>query len=138
MSHIKRNNHYGAGSVSVTTSDGQQARRLAISSAALVTQPVEGVETVADVISYAARTHGSHPAWGWRDVVKIHTEEKDIKKMVDGEQITEKKKWNYFELSDYKYITFLDIQERVSEVARGLISLGVTKEEIVNVYAATA
>lgn len=138
LTHVKRTNYYGAGSVTVTTPDGQQVRRLAISSAALVTQPVEGVNTVADVLAYAARTHGSKPAYGSRDVVKIHTEEKDVKKMVDGEQVTEKKKWSYFELSEYKYISYLDVQERATEVAGGLIALGVTKEEIINVYAATA
>ena len=49
----------------------------------------------------------------------------------------EKKKWKYFQLSDYKFVGFTDIAKTVREVAGGLLELGVEKNEVVNIYAAT-
>lgn len=113
------------------------ARRLGITAEALVTQPFEGIDTVFDVVEYAARTHGDRKALGWRDVDKIIEEEKEVKKVVDGKEITEKKKWKYFQLSDYKYHSFIDVKVAVSEIARALIHLGVTADDVFNVYAQT-
>lgn len=131
---------FGPGSVEVgpeNVEGGTRTRRLAISKDALVTKPFDGIETVHDILEYAARTHGTKQALGWRDVIDIHEEEKDVKKTIGGKEITEKKKWKYFQLSDYKYLTFVEVRDAVSEVARGLINLGVTADDIVNVYAAT-
>lgn len=57
--------------------------------------------------------------------------------MVGGKEVTEKKIWKYFQLSDYKYINFIEVQERVSEVARGLHHYGITETDVFNVYAGT-
>lgn len=53
---------------------------------------------------------------GWREVVKI---EKEVTKVVDGKEIVEKKK--YFELSDYKYMSCLNVKTVGSEIGRGLV-----------------
>lgn len=74
-------------------------RRLAICPDKLVTQPLDGITTVCDVIAYSARVHGSRDALGWRDVTDIHEEEKEITKNVGGKEVKEKKKWKYFEVS---------------------------------------
>jgi long-chain acyl-CoA synthetase len=74
---------------------------------------------------------------GWRDVVKIVEEEKEVTKVVDGKEIVEKKKWKYFELSDYKYMSYLDVKTAVSEIGRGLVDLGVSKGDVFNIYAQT-
>jgi long-chain acyl-CoA synthetase len=136
MSKVKPNSYYGAGSVEVE-SNGEKVRRLAITADKLVTQPLEGIETTSDIIAYAARTHGTRNALGWRDVIAIHDEEKEVKKMVGGKEITEKKTWKYFQLSDYKYINFIEVQERVTELARGLLYYGITTDDVFNAYAAT-
>lgn len=112
-------------------------RRLAKTADRLVTQPFEGIETVYDVLAYAARTHGTRDSFGYRDVIDIIEEEKEVKKFVGGKEVTEVKKWKYFHLSDYKFISFLDVQEAVSEIARAFIDLGITTDDIVNVYSAT-
>lgn len=136
MSQVKPNSYFGLGSVEVE-SQGEKCRRLAITKDTLVTQPQEGLNTTSDFIDYAARTHGTKDAYGWRDVVEIHTEEKDVKKIVGGKEVTEKKQWQYFQLSDYKYISFVDIQTRVSELGRGLVHYGITQDNVFNMYAST-
>lgn len=131
--------YYKEGSVEVSPpTEGQGGiRRFAITKDKLVTQPVEGIDTVYDVVEYAARTHGSRDALGWRDVVRMHEEEKEVTKTVDGKEVTEKKKWKYFELSDYKYHSFIAVKEIVSEIAGALVELGISAGEVFNVYAQT-
>ncbi|KAG6908726.1 hypothetical protein DXG01_003571 [Tephrocybe rancida] len=142
MSRIRTNKpgYYGAGSVEVAPAvEGEgPIRRCTLAEQRLVTQPFEGIDTIHDIVSYAARTHGSRNAVGWRDIIKIVEEEKSVTKVVEGKEVTEKKKWKYFQLSDYKYLTFVELKEAVSEIARGLVELGVTTEHVFNVYAQTS
>ena len=131
---------YGVGSVEISPSVGSGesgVRRLANSKDTLINQPADGIETVYDIVAHAARTHGNRNAFGWRDVVNIMQEEKEVTKVVDGKEIVEKKKWKYFELSDYKYVSYLDVKTAVSEISRGLINLGVSKGDVFNIYAQT-
>lgn len=132
--------YFGQGSVDVAppAAPGEgPVRRLAITCSELVTQPMEGIKTTCDVVEYGARAYGDVKAVGWRDIVKVHEEEKEVKKVVDGKETTQRKKWNYFELSDYRYLSYVEVKIAISEVARGLVHLGVTKEEVFNVYAQT-
>jgi len=131
---------YGAGSAEISppAAPGEGGvRRLAICKDTLITQPADGIETTYDIVSHAARTHGNRNALGWRDVIKIVEEEKEVTKVVDGVEIVEKKKWKYFELSDYKYMSYLDIKTAVSEIGRGLVDLGISKGDVFNIYAQT-
>ncbi|KZP04981.1 acetyl-CoA synthetase-like protein [Athelia psychrophila] len=137
MSKVKPNAYFGVGSVEVD-SKGEKCRRLAITKDSLITQPQEGLETTTDLVDFAARTHGAKNAFGWREITQVHREEKDVKKIMGGEEKTEKKQWQYFELSDYKYISFVEVQTRVSELARGLVTCGITSDNIFNMYASTS
>ena len=139
MSHTNRPDFYGQGSVEISqASEGEGAvRRCAISKDALTMRPAEGIETVFDLFAYAVRTHGSRDAYGWRDVIRIHEEEKEVTKKRDGREIIEKKKWKYFELSPYQFHSFLDVEKIVSEIGRGLLVLGVGVDDIFNIYSQT-
>jgi long-chain acyl-CoA synthetase len=104
---------------------------------ALVTQPFEGIETVTDVLHYAARTWGTKNALGTRPVIKVVEEEKEMKKMVDGKQVKEMKKWKYLELGKYEYLSFKQVEEKVNVLAKAWLSLGLKTGEVFNVYAQT-
>jgi long-chain acyl-CoA synthetase len=132
-----KRNFFGKGSVEIANEGGSPIRRLAITADNLVTQPFEGIDVVPDVIDYAARTHGTRDAMGWRDVVDIHEEVKEVKKMVGGKEITEKKTWKYFQLSDYQYLSFVDVQERISALARGLLHYQISRDDVFNIFAQT-
>src|SRR5690242_3782627 len=75
---------------------------------------------------------------GWRDVVRMHDEQKEITKTVDGKEVKETKTWQYYELSDYKYITYNEFEERIQYASSGLVNLGLSKQTRFNIYAATA
>jgi long-chain acyl-CoA synthetase len=113
-------------------------RRASIHPESLVESPAEGITTVHDVLLYAARTHGTKDALGWRTIDKLIEEEKDVTKTVGGKQVTEKKTWKYFQLSDYKYWSFVEFRDYSLETARGLVVLGVEKGKVFNVYAQTS
>lgn len=131
---------YGQGSAEVgqdTVSGETRVRRFDNTKERLVTQPWEGIDTVYDVLIYAAKTHGTRDAFGTREIINVHEEEKEVKKVVGGKEVTEKKIWKYFELSDYKYLSFVQVKEAALEIAGGLLKLGVSKSDVINVYAAT-
>ncbi|KAF9563655.1 acetyl-CoA synthetase-like protein [Agrocybe pediades] len=113
-------------------------RRLAITKDRLVTHPVEGVDTIPDVIDYSARVHGTRKALAWRDVLDVHEEKKEVKKMVDGKETTESKTWKYFELSEYKFMDYNELKEAISDVARALIDLGISQDDVVDIFAQTS
>ncbi|KAG9090166.1 long-chain fatty acid-CoA ligase [Ceratobasidium sp. 370] len=113
-------------------------RRAAIHPNSLVESPAEGVTTVHDVLLYAARTHGTKAAVGWRNIENIIEEQKDVTKTVGGKQVTETKTWKYFQLSDYQYWNFVQFRDHAMETARGLVTLGVEKGKVFNVYAQTS
>ncbi len=112
-------------------------RRNGVTAKELVTQPMEGINTIPDAIDFAARAYGTAPGWGWRDVINVHEEEKVIKKNVDGRIVKETKKWKYFELSPYKYLDHIQVREAILEVASGVVELGIKKGEVFNIFAET-
>ena len=114
-----------------------RVRRLAMTKDTLTTKPPHGLETVCDVLDYAARTHGTKDSLGWRDIIDVHEEKKEVKKIVDGKEVTETKSWKYFQLSDYKFMSFIQVKEAAVEVAGGLLKLGIQRTDILNIYAAT-
>lgn len=141
MSSNRKSVNFGKGSVPVGSEDvpGEtRTRRITIAEKELATQPIEGIDTVYDILAYSARTYGDKNAFGEREVVAVHEEEKEVKKMVDGKQVTEKKKWQYFQLSEYKYLTFTQLKERADAIGKGLADIGLKKGDIFNVYAATS
>ena len=138
--HTLKRGYFGKGSVEVAppARDGEGGiRRLAVTADKLVTQPLEGIDVIPDVVDYAARSFGSRNAIGWRDVVDIVTEDKEVKKMIGGKEVTEKKKWKYFQLSHYQFHSFVEFKERVSQLGRGLVELGVKSGDIFNIFSQT-
>ncbi|CAA7263548.1 unnamed protein product [Cyclocybe aegerita] len=138
---LRPKGHFGPGSIEVEppARPGEGgARRLAVEREALIERPASGIDTIPDVIAYAAQTHGKEKAMGWRDIIDIHEEKKLVKKVIDGKEVTEEKTWKYFELSDYKYIDYVELEGAISEAARGLVELGVAKGDVFDLFAETS
>jgi long-chain acyl-CoA synthetase len=138
--HFSPDDPWRNGSVEVGPSaqpGESRVRRLERTGDRLITSPAEGINTVYDILQYATRTHGTRNAYGYRDVIDVVEEQKEVTKTVDGQKVKETKTWKYFHLSDYKYITFVDLKNIVSEVSRGLLKLGVRKNDVFNIYAQT-
>ncbi len=106
----------------------------------LHSEPAPGIETVHDVMLYAARTHGSKKGFGSRKVVKVIEEEKEVTKKVGGKDVKETKKWSYFKLSPYSWVSYEEALALVKQIGAGLRTLGVEneKESFFNIYASTS
>lgn len=115
-----------------------RARRLRFTADRLLYRPADGINTTWDIIQNSAAKFGDKQAMGWRDVVDIVTEEKEVTKTVDGEQVTEKKQWQFFQMSEYKYMSYKEVRDAVSEIGRGLLELGIERDEIFNIYSRTS
>ncbi|KAF8584406.1 acetyl-CoA synthetase-like protein [Ramaria rubella] len=113
-------------------------RRAAIHPDHLSERPLEGIDTAHDVLLYNARIHGTKDGYGWRDIVDIHEETKETTKMVGGKEVTQQKTWKYWQLSEYKFINFIQMKDSVAEAAKGLVELGIIKGDVFNVYAETS
>lgn len=98
------------------------------------------ITTIYSLLQWAVKQYGSKSAMGWRTIVDIHEETKEVTKTVDGQEQTVEKKWQYFELSPYKYISFNQLANVVSDYAAGLIHIGIkpSGEERFHIYAQTS
>ncbi|KAK9361115.1 eukaryotic long-chain fatty acid CoA synthetase (LC-FACS) [Lipomyces starkeyi] len=97
--------------------------------------PVDGIETTYDLIQWVAKKYGDKPALGSRKIIKIHEETKLVKKIVDGQETTVPKKWNYFELSPYTFVTYKELLDEVNILGAALKHLEVS---LLENYAATS
>ncbi|BGP43871.1 long-chain fatty acid-CoA ligase [Rhodotorula kratochvilovae] len=115
-----------------------RARRYARTQDRLVTSPGEGVEVLSDLLDFSVRTRPDKQAVGWRDPIKTHRETRDVKKLVDGEEVTVQKEWITFESSDYRYLSYAQFGAVVADAAAGLGATGHTPKTIFNIYASTS
>lgn len=137
-----RHTFFGDVSVEVTPppAEGGEGgiRRLAVTKEHLFTRPSDDVNTIPEVLEHSARKYPNRRAVGWREIVKVHEEKKTIKKVVDGEEREEVKTWNFFELGEPKFWTFTEYHAAVREVAKALVALGISKDDVTNIYAQTS
>ena len=112
-------------------------RRNPVAKDKLVSSPSEGIRTVFDILKRSADKFGNAKAVGTRKVLKTHQEIKKVKKTIDGETKEVDKKWTYFELSGYSYLSFVEFEKKVLSLGSGLRHLGLTKGDRVHLFATT-
>ena len=103
----------------------------------LVTTPSADVRTIFDILKRSADKFGNAKAVGTRKLIKMHNETKKVKKVVDGQEQEVDKKWSYYELSGYSYISFIEYQTMALQIGAGLAKLGLTAGDRVHLFAAT-
>lgn len=103
----------------------------------LITTPDPDVRTVYDLVRRGGRLFGNAKALGWRKTIKTHTETKMVKKTVDGQTKEVEKKWTYFELSEYSYMSFSQYEKLVEQLSSGLRKVGLQKGDRLHLYAGT-
>lgn len=101
-------------------------------------RPEEDVATIFDIIKRSSDKYGNAKALGTRKLIKTHQETKKVKKIVDGQEQEVDKKWTYFELGGYEYLSFHDYERLILQIGAGYRKLGLTKEDRVHIFAATS
>ena len=103
----------------------------------LITTPSEDVVTVVDILKRSADKFGNAKALGWRDLVRTHQETKKVKKIIEGKPQEVEKKWTYYELSKYSYMSFIEYERMALQIGAGLRKIGMTAGDRVHLFAAT-
>lgn len=111
-------------------------RRLA-SQDELKSSPEDGIQTVYDILRHSANKYEDAKALGSRKLLQTHEEVKQVKSSVDGKERTADKKWTYYELSDYHYMTFREYEQMALHCGAGLRSLGMKANDRLHIFAAT-
>lgn len=104
----------------------------------LLETPGDDVRTVFDIVKVSSEKFGNAKALGSRKLLKTHQESKKVKKMVDGVEQEVDKKWTYFELGGYEYISFHDYEKLTNQIGAGFRKLGLVKDDRVHIFAATS
>lgn len=86
----------------------------------------------------SSEKYGNAKALGTRKLIKTHQETKKVKKIVDGQETEIDKKWTYFELSGYEYLSFHDYEKLILQIGAGYRKLGLEKGDRVHIFAATS
>lgn len=103
----------------------------------LIVVPEEGIDTIFEVVKRSSKKFGNAKAVGKRRLLETHEETKKVKKMVDGKEQEVDKKWTYFELSKYDYMSFVEYEQLVLKVGSGFRQLGMKASDRVHLFAAT-
>ncbi|KAF9114102.1 long-chain fatty acid-CoA ligase, partial [Mortierella sp. AM989] len=118
--------------------DETRIRRAAISSDQLVTGPTDDIKTLYDVVQHSSRVRPNLNALGYRKVIKMIEEQKEITKIVGGEPVKELKTWKYFKLSGYNWMTYKDIKVVIDSIGSGLRGIGVQPNDRITVFGSTS
>ena len=100
-------------------------------------RPEEGVSTIYDIVKRSSQKFGNAKAMGARDVIKVHSETKKVTKIVDGQKKEVDKNWSFFELSEYKYLSYTEYEQLTLQIGSGLRALNMTKGDRVHIFAGT-
>ncbi|CAI7624796.1 Long-chain-fatty-acid--CoA ligase 1 [Penicillium manginii] len=104
----------------------------------LILRPSEDVATTYDNFRRSARLFGNNKAVATRKLIKVHVENKKIKKVIDGVEQEVDKNWSYFEKSGYVFKSFLEYEQLCLQLGAGLRNLGLEKDGRIHLYGATS
>jgi len=88
-----------------------------------------------DLLAYSVKNRPNQHSLGARQILKVHKEDKEIIKKVDGVEKKEIKTWNYFELSEYQWMTYKEISSCIKLLGSGLRVLGLEKGQKLCLFA---
>ena len=95
------------------------------------------IKSVYDLVINAVEHWRDKECLGSRKLVRIHEEEKQITKLINGVEQSVPKKWTYSELSPYEYRTYREVGEESAAIGAGLRKLGLKPSDHVGIYADT-
>jgi len=112
-------------------------RRHPSAAAGLVSRLEPDIATTYDIVKRGAAKFGDAQAIGSRSLIQVHEETRMIKRMVDDVEQEIPKKWTYYEMGEYTYMSFNEYLARVNTTGAALKALGLKKGEKLQIFAAT-
>jgi len=103
----------------------------------LVSRPSPEIATLYDVLLHSAKNHKDLPTAGTRKLIETHTESKFVKEIIAGKEIEIEKKWTFFEMGNFEYITFGEYAKKAIKLGSGLRKLGLEPGDRLHIFATT-
>ncbi|KAI8583088.1 hypothetical protein K450DRAFT_224168 [Umbelopsis ramanniana AG] len=113
-------------------------RRSTLATDKVIDKPADHVNTLYDVLQNSAKKFGDKEAIGFRYVEDTIEEEKEVVKIINGEEHKEMKKWKYFQMSPFQYVGYRKMSEIAHDIGAGLVQLGLKQGSKLEIFAATS
>ncbi|KAI9489899.1 hypothetical protein BDB00DRAFT_980427 [Zychaea mexicana] len=107
-------------------------RRSILAPFELMTSPATGVDTLYDVLQYAASSYKHRHAFGYRKLEQTFVEEKEV----PGSE--KPKQWKYHQFSNYHYYSYIEAVNLTRMLGAGLRKLGMKKGDKLHIFASTS
>ena len=101
--------------------------------------PKSSIQSLYDLMCYATQAHASKPLFGARTLKRVVHEEKVVVKQSHGqkEALKETKKWTLFDMSNYDWWTYAQVNTKVHQLGSGLQFLGLKPLDKLTLFAST-
>ncbi|KAJ2161779.1 long-chain fatty acid-CoA ligase [Coemansia sp. RSA 552] len=113
-------------------------RRFHTSADRLIDHAEPGITDIYSTLLHGQQTRPDTALLGKRDVLGTVSEDKKVRHKVDGKMETVTKKWSYFKLGEYKWMTYTDVVDATTELGAGFRGLGIEPKSRVMIYAPTS
>lgn len=104
---------------------------------ALVSRPSEDIATLYDILLNSVSRFGDLDAVGSRKLIRTHEEVKMVTHVVEGKEVEEEKKWEFFEMGDFEFESFGLYVKRCMRIGAGFRKLGLVPGDKVHLFAGT-
>ncbi|KAI5290048.1 long-chain fatty acid-CoA ligase [Ascosphaera aggregata] len=104
----------------------------------LTTTLKPNITTLYENLKFSVKTFGHKRAVGYRKLIKVHTETKKVKKLVNGVESEVDKNWSYFELGPYQWLSYIEFDKLVMDLGSGLRHIGFDASQMIHLYAPTS
>ncbi|KAI9296010.1 long-chain-fatty-acid-CoA ligase-like protein [Neoconidiobolus thromboides FSU 785] len=91
--------------------------------------------TLYEVLQNSIQKYQNKNSLGYREILDIIEENKELERKVDGKVEKYSKTWKFYKLSEYKWITFNQLGSKLTNLSSGLHSLGLKPNDKVSFYA---
>ncbi|PVV05030.1 hypothetical protein BB560_000458 [Smittium megazygosporum] len=112
-------------------------RRNVFSCNGLVAPTDTGASNAFDLFSKAVEKYQDKDFLGSRKVINVFESVKTLSKAEDGKSTTVQKRWKYFELGSYSWLTYKQCYEIVCDLGSGLAKLGCSHDSKMIIHLAT-
>ena len=86
---------------------------------------VPEMSTIYGILTWAVKQYPELKAMGSRKLIATHEKEKIVSKKIDGKIQQIPRKWTYYELSGYNYLSYTELLNIVHDYAAGLLAIGI-------------
>lgn len=117
--------------------NGGRIRRNVMATEGIYRVPTPQVHTLYDVLQNSAKKFATRNAFGYRTLERMVEEQKEVTKIIDGAETKQMKKWSYFQLSGYEYVTFAEVGQLAHDIGAGFKFLGLSNKAKVEIFAPT-